>query len=293
MPEPGSTLPRRQLGRYLREYRTAMNLTLEEAARLMEWGKSTLQRLEKGQADKIRTLDVQELCRIYGIPPDVTTALHALAQQAAVKSWYHDFGDILPDSLNMYLGLESSARQLISYQEVVPGLLQTADYARALTRARFPDDPEADIARHVELRMQRQAVVTRKSHPAALDVVVHESVLRRIVGDPQVMATQLRRMADAGTQTNITLRVLPFTAGYPRGMLTGPFVILDFGDDLKNQAVTPPIVYIESMINANLYLEKPEDLARYHQMYEVIQHSALDATTSRNLLRQVAREYQA
>src|SRR6266567_6247981 len=125
-----STLPRRQLGRHLRDWRTQSGQTIAEAARLMEWGASTLQRLEKGQADRIRTIDIQELCRIYGIPGEFAEGLKGLAQQAAVKSWWHAYGDLIPENFDVFVGLEASAQRLTSYQsELVPGLLQTADYA--------------------------------------------------------------------------------------------------------------------------------------------------------------------
>lgn len=292
MSDYDSTLPRRQLGRYLREYRDRAHLSLEEASTLMQWSKSPLQRLEKGQTEKVRTVDIAELCRIYDIPPEVTEELHKLAQQAAVKSWYHEFGDIVAGRLKVYLGLESWARRLTSYQEIVPGLLQTADYARTLTRATFPDTPDTEIDRHVQVRMQRQAIITRKTRPVVFEVVVHESAIRRVVGGPKIMAAQLRHLADAGTSPNITVRVLPFAAGYPQGIAPGPFVLMDFGEDAKGRPVEPPIVFLENL-SANVYLEKPQDIARYHQLYGSIQQATLDTVTSKNLLRQVAKEHLA
>ncbi|GAB2697834.1 helix-turn-helix domain-containing protein [Nocardia thraciensis] len=288
-----STLPRRQLGRYLRDWRTQAGLTIAEAARLMEWGASTLQRLEKGQADRIRTIDIQELCRIYGIPDDIAEGLKGLAQQAAVKSWWHAYGDLIPENFDVYVGLEASAHRLTASQtELVPGLLQTADYARALNLLGFPDDSEAELERRVQLRLQRQALITRKNQPATVDVVLGESVLRRVVGSARVMAAQLRHLADLSTRDNVTLRVLPFAAGVPLGLSTGPFVILEFGNDSKGQPVEPPVVYVEGF-TGDLYLERPGDVRRYRRAHEGLLRCALDVPTSRNLLRQVAKEYMA
>nr|WP_221333208.1 helix-turn-helix transcriptional regulator [Nocardia transvalensis] len=286
-------MPRRQLGRYLRDWRTQAGLTIAEAARLMEWGASTLQRLEKGQADRIRTIDIQELCRIYGIPDDIGEGLKGLAQQAAVKSWWHAYGDLIPENFDVYVGLEASAQRLTSYQsELVPGLLQTAEYARALNGLGYPDDTDAELDRRVQLRLQRQALITRKTHPATVDVVLGESVLRRVVGSARVMAAQLRHLADLSTRDNVGLRVLPFAAGVPLGLSTGPFVILEFGTDGKGQPVEPPVVYVEGF-TGDLYLERQGDVRRYRRAHEGLLHCALDVSASRHLLRQVAKEYTA
>ncbi len=288
-----STLPRRQLGRYLRDWRTQAGLTIAEASRLMEWGASTLQRLEKGQADRIRTIDIQELCRIYGMPDELVDGLKGLAQQAAVKSWWHAYGDLIPENFDVYVGLEASAQKLTSYQsELVLGLLQTAEYARALNHLGYPDDTEDEIERRVALRMQRQALITRRVAPATVDVVLHESVLHRVVGGAKVMAAQLRHLADFSTRDNVGLRILPFAAGVPLGVSTGPFTVLEFGTDSKGHPVEPPVVYAEGF-TGDLYLERHADVRRYDRAHECLQRHALDIQPSRHLLRQVAKEYVA
>ncbi|WP_246023845.1 helix-turn-helix domain-containing protein [Nocardia yunnanensis] len=288
-----STLPRRQLGRYLRDWRIQAGLTIAEAAKLMEWGASTLQRLEKGNADRIRTIDIQELCRIYGIPAEIAEGLKGLAQQAAVKSWWHSYGDLIPENFDVYVGLEASAQQLSCYQsELVPGLLQTADYARALNRLGYPEETAAEVDRRVQLRLQRQAMITRRTRPAQVAMVLHESVLRRLVGGARVMAAQVRHLAEVSTRPNVVLRILPFAAGVPLGLSTGPFVILEFGTDGKGQPVEPPVVYVEGF-TGDLYLERQGDVQRYRRAQDALQRCALDIQDSRNLLRQVAKEYSA
>ncbi|KAF0849449.1 helix-turn-helix domain-containing protein [Nocardia caishijiensis] len=288
-----STLPRRQLGRHLREWRTKAGLTIAEAAKQMEWGASTLQRLEKGHADRIRTLDINELCRIYGVPREVTDGLAGLAQQAAVKSWWHAYGDLIPENFDIYIGLEASARRLQTYQsELVPGLLQTADYVRTLNQLACPADSSAELERRVALRLQRQTLIGREHEPAELDVVVHESVLRRVVGDAKVMAAQLRHLADFGTRGNVTLRILPFAAGVPLGVSTGPFTVLEFGTDGSGKPVEPPVVYAEGF-TGDLYLERRADVTRYGRAHECLRRHALDSQPSRDLLRRVAKEYVA
>ncbi|MGV9411180.1 helix-turn-helix domain-containing protein [Nocardia sp. NPDC003693] len=291
MSDHGSTLPRRQLGRYLREGRMQCNMTIAEAATLMEWSESKLQRLETGNAEKIRVLDIRELCRVYDFDGEFSAAVLSLAQQASVKSWWHEYDDIVPEGFNVYVGLEASARGLVSYQpDLIPGLMQTAEYARVLIGDYWPDAERDQIDRRVQLKTRRQSLLTRKRHPASLDVIVHETALRRVVGNPKVMAAQLRHVADMSTLPMIAVRVLPFSAGVPIGHSVGPFVILDFGRDGGNRPVEPTVVYLENFLG-DLYLEKQAAVDRYRQAYQALQRSALDEASSRDLLRKAAKEY--
>ncbi|UGT41969.1 helix-turn-helix domain-containing protein [Nocardia yamanashiensis] len=291
MSDHGSTLPRRQLGRYLREGRMQCNMTIAEAAGLMEWSESKLQRLETGNAEKIRVLDIRELCRIYDFDDEFTAALAGLAQQASVKSWWHEYEDLVPEGFNVYVGLEASARALITYQpDLIPGLLQTADYARVLIGDYWPDAEPDALDRRVQLKLRRQSLLTRKRTPATFDLVVHETALRRLVGSPRVMSAQLRRVADLSTMSTIAVRVLPFSAGVPTGHTVGPFVILDFGRDTVGKPVEPTVVYLENFLG-DLYLEKQASVDRYLEAYRALQRSALDESASRDLLRKAAKEY--
>ncbi len=291
MSEPGSTLPRRQLGRYLRDLRLQVGMTIPEAARLIERGASTLQRLETGRSERIRLPDIRELCSVYNATATETEGLMGLAQQAAGRSWWHEYGNLIPDDFDVYVGLESACRRVTSYApDVVFGLLQTPDYARVLARANNPTDTCDEINRRVELKMKRQGLVVRKRQPAELDVVLLECALRRLVGSPKVMAAQLRHIADMSTRDNVRIRVLPFRAGIPLGDPVGSFVILNFGEDKKGKPVEPSVVYLESY-TGDLYLEKFEDVRRYYEVHRALLAAALDENASRTLLRQTAREY--
>ncbi|WP_280478743.1 DUF5753 domain-containing protein [Nocardia asiatica] len=191
-----------------------------------------------------------------------------------------------------HVGLEAAARQLFSYQELVPGLLQTADYARTMIRSYYVDEPESYIERRVELRMKRQTLVRRKIQPVTLDVVLHQSALHRRVGSPRIMSNQLLQLADASTWPNVEVRILPFSQGLPKGVLPGSFVILDFGMDGKGRPVEPAVVYIENVLTANIYLEKPLDVDRYRAVSAALRDASLSVAESRALLRKVAKEYQ-
>ncbi|MFI2281481.1 helix-turn-helix domain-containing protein [Nocardia beijingensis] len=283
-------LPRRALGRYLREQRNSQGLKLADVAGLMEWSISKLGRIERGEEGKLRKADVQQLCEILDFSEDRTAVMVGLAQQADVKNWWHAFGDLIPDGFVMYVDMESSAHEMTIYRpDLVPGLLQTAAYARALDRTYFPHDSEDEQERRIRLRMERQSILTRKTKPTRIDVVLHESVLHTIVGDPATMAALLRHLADMSTRPNVSIRILPYTAGIPIGVPIGPFVILDFAPDVEG-VTEPTVVYVENF-TGDLYLEREEDVNSYRKASATIQRAALDAVTSRNMLRRVAREF--
>ncbi|WP_280235570.1 helix-turn-helix domain-containing protein [Nocardia cyriacigeorgica] len=291
MQDTGSTLPRRQLGRYLMDWRTRAGLSLTQAAVLLEMGSTSLYRLEHGQNAKVNIDQVEAACELYAVPEHHAAAFIGLAQEANVKSWWHAFGDLIPETFDVYMGLEAAARRFLSYHvELVPGILQTADYTRALVREGHPGESPAEHERRVQMRQYRQMVVTRKRQPVEVDVVLHESLLRRIIGDPRITGLQLKHLADMSTRPNITLRVLPNTAGVPGGHGSGQFVILEFGTDKAGREIEPPVVYVPTY-TGSLYLEKPRDVDRYHELHKAFQAAALDAVDSRALLRQVAKEF--
>ncbi|MFI5535312.1 helix-turn-helix domain-containing protein [Nocardia sp. NPDC051900] len=289
--ETGSTLPRRQLGRYLKEAREGAGLTLEQAASLMEWHKSTLSRLERGLTEKVRVRDVSGLCEVYGLSEGKTAVAEGLAEQTPAKSWWHTYGDLIPAWFNLYVGLEAGAKELAIFQPLlIPGLLQTRAYARAIDRRYFAEDTDEELERRVQLRIQRQHMLTRSRHPTKVWFVLHEAVLRTIVGDRCVMASQLRHLADVGTLDNIELRILPFHAGIPVGMALPPFTILDFGNDVRGKLIEPPVIYCESY-TGSAYLEGRADVLRFRQAFTVLQQASLDSRPSRDLLREMAREF--
>ncbi|MEV5838533.1 DUF5753 domain-containing protein [Nocardia sp. NPDC052112] len=164
------------------------------------------------------------------------------------------------------------------------------DYARALIGDLLHDGTPDEIERRVEVRLERQVVVTRKASPLALELFLDESALHRMVGGPRVMAAQLRQLAEVSKLDNVTLRIHPHTAGFTRGILHGSFVILDFGTDSKGKPVEPPVVYLDGGMSSDLYMDKPELVQRYAGMADDIRRTTLDEKSTRDLLRQVAKE---
>jgi transcriptional regulator with XRE-family HTH domain len=283
----GSTVPRRQLGRYLRDLRNEAGLTIKDAARGLEWSETKIWRIETGQTS-LRSFDVEVMCRVYRAGSDMTTALMGLAKETKARGWWQAYGDAVPEWFDLYVGLEAAASKLFLYeQELVPGLFQTEDYARTLIVADNPGVDQAQIDRRVRLRMARQALVRRTIDPPALQVALNESVLRRTVGGHQVMAAQLRRLAEASELPNVSLRAIPFAAGFHPGVLSGSFNILRFPLNGGGQESEPPTVYAD-LYRGALYLDKPNEIDRYSEAYAGIWQHSLDEEASRELIQQAA-----
>lgn len=283
----GSTVPRRQLGRYLRDLRNQAGLLVKDAARGLEWSEAKMWRIETGQTS-LRSLDVEAMCRLYGAAPDITSALMSLAKETKARGWWAAYGDAVPEWFDLYVGLEAAASRLFLYeQELVPGLFQTEDYARTLIRADHPDEDEAETERRVRLRMARQSVVRRMIDPPALQVTLNESVLRWPVGGADIMAAQLDRLATASELPNISLRVVPFAVGFHPGIVSGSFNIIRFPLNGNGEESEPPTVYADLFTGA-LYLDKPGEIERYSQAYSSIWERALNEESSRDLILQAA-----
>ena len=288
----GSTVPRRQLGRSLREARNAARFTVRAAAKALEWSEPKMWRIETGQV-AMRSLDVEAMCRLYGAAPGLTEALMGLAKETKARGWWHAYGDVVPDWFDVFVGLEGSAEELRIYEpEMVPGLFQTAAYARAVISGGLRRRTPEEVERSVLLRMQRQAIVTRRVDPARLHVVVGEAVLRRVVGDRRTMAGQCRHLAELSELTNVRLRVVPFDRGWHAGCNAGPFVILRFPVAGDGRPVEPPTVYAQGHTGA-LYLDRPAEVAAMDAVFAAVGATLADdnGQRSRDLLRDAAREY--
>lgn len=284
----GSTVPRRQLGRYLRDLRNRQHITVKTAAGELEWSETKIWRIETGQTS-LRSHDVEIMCRIYAAPPDLTEALMGLAKETKAKGWWHAYGDVIPENFDIYLGLEEAAAQISWYEpELVPGLLQTDGYARAIIGADSLIDAD-EIDRRVQLRIERQALIRRPTAPLALRVALNESILRRPVGGREVMAAQLAVLAEAADLPNVKLRVVPFTAGLHHGLMTGPFELLRFPLNGDGQDSEPATVYADGFTGA-LYLDKPAEVERYSDAFETIWAAAANEATSSKFIRQSAKE---
>ena len=262
-PVGGPTVLRILLGAQLRRLREAKRITLEDAGRVIRASHSKISRLETGRVG-FKDRDISDLLTFYGVTnEDERTSLRSLAQRANAPGWWHDFSDVLPPWFEAYVGLEEVATQVRAYEvQFVPGLLQSEDYARAVTLLGHDDAQPREIERRVRLRMARQAVLD-KPEPPNVWAVVDEAVLRRPAGSPAVMQGQLKHLLDMAQRPNITIQVMPFQAG-GHSAAGGPFSILRFAEpDL------PDVVYLEQLTSA-LYLDKPEVVDSYLKVMERI-----------------------
>ncbi|MFF1713950.1 helix-turn-helix domain-containing protein [Streptomyces sp. NPDC058268] len=289
----GSTVPRRQLGRNLRNLRNGARLTVRAAARKLEWSEAKMWRIETGQTP-LRSLDVQAMCVVYGASPELTEALMGLAKETKARGWWHAYGDVIPEWFDLYIGLEEAATELTSYEsDLVPGLLQTADYARVVISAHGEGGSlsEDEIEARVRLRVDRQTLLTRATDPVSLRLVLSETVLRRQVGDPGVMAGQLARLVQASERPNITIRIAPFSSGLHPGAVSGPFVILRFPLNGDGSETEPPTVYADGY-TGGLYLDRPLEVERYDTAFQGIWNASMDEQASRHLLAEVAGSHE-
>ena len=285
-------MPRRQLGRHLRDARGHARLTVKAAAEALEWSEAKIWRIETGQTS-LRSLDAEAMCRVYGVDPETTEALKGLAKETKTRGWWHAYGDVIPSGFDVYIGLEGAAASLQSYQsELVPGLLQTPDYARAVISYDNPDNDPDEIERRVRLRMERQALLTRPVAAPELSIVLNEAILRRPVGGRLVMATQLERLAEVSELPNVGLRVVAFAAGLHHGLMSGPFVLLRFPTNGDGKETEPPTVYMDGFTGA-LYLDKPSEITRYDGAFQHIWDAASGEAASKDLFVEAAREFRS
>ncbi|WP_433375188.1 helix-turn-helix domain-containing protein [Streptosporangium sp. CA-115845] len=266
-------------------------LTVRSAASKLEWSEAKIWRIETGQTS-LRSLDVETMCKIYGAPADLTQALMGLAKETKGRGWWHAYGDVIPEGFDLYIGLEEAASHLAWYQsELVPGLLQTADYAHTLISADNPGLTEGEIERRVHVRIARQALLARVTDPAVLRVVLSESVLRRPIGGENLMARQLTHLVEVGELPNVTIRVVPFSHGLHPGVMSGSFVTLRFPANSNGKEIEPPTVYVDGFTGA-LYLDKEGEIERYDVAFGAIWDAALDERESKNLISQIAGSYE-
>ncbi|MFE7743691.1 helix-turn-helix domain-containing protein [Nocardia sp. NPDC057455] len=269
-------MPRRQLGRHLRDLRTRAGMTTRVAAQQLEWSEAKIWRIETGQTS-LRGLDVEAMCKVYGASPDLLEPLRALARDTKAKGWWTAYGDVIPEGFDVYIGLEEAAARLCTYEnELVPGLLQTEGYTRALFTAAHPELSADEIDRRLRLRQARQALVTRTDAPLRLDAVLDETVLRRRIGDPEVAAGQLDHLLRMAELPNVRIRLVPTDCGYHDGMTSGRFVLLEFPEVRSGEPPEPPVVYLEAFTGP-VYVDKDHEITRFRAAFASIEAAAVDA----------------
>lgn len=260
---------RRRLARILRKLREGADLTIEQVAEKVELSPSTISRMETAQVG-VRPNDLRALLEIYHVSDAQRDELMQLARKGRQQVWWQEYKDVPTAAV---ASREDDAVSILQYAaQVVPGLLQTEDYAREVLLKIHYQASSEKLARRLEARLARQALLTSKDAPQYW-VVLDEAVLRRVVGGRQVMHAQLQRLIDVAELPNVTLQVLPFSAGAHAGM-DGEFTVLSYRDPED-----PDVVFIENT-GADAYLEDPVVTRRYNSIFDHLQAAAQNPAES-------------
>lgn len=271
---------RRKLGIELKGLREAVALTLEQVAIETGISDSHLSRMERGRVG-VRPLTLKALLQLYGANEEVTQRLLRIAAETTkrgAKAWWQPYATAISEKYASLIAFENEATSIRAFGPiVVPGLLQTEEYARAVLQ-RGPVRLKADeIETRITARKARQAILD-KDPPPSTWFILDEAVIRRVTGGPVVMRDQLRHLAEVAERSDVDLQVIPFSAGSHAGFL-GPLVILGFpeGED---------VVYCETY-GADLY---PEAVASYDDVLNRLAQEALSKSQSVDLIRRAAEE---
>ncbi|MET8700260.1 helix-turn-helix transcriptional regulator [Kitasatospora sp. NPDC004723] len=278
------TVLRRRLGGELGKLRAQRDLSAKDVAAALGWSASKLSRIESGLVS-LQERDAAKLLAHYGITsPDEVKQFLKLTRQSRQQGWWHAYGDALPDRLRAYVGFESDATKIATFQcEAVPGLLQTESYARSIIRAMRPTESTEAVELKLALRMERQHILDRPS-PPQIWAILGEGAIRRPVGNELIMADQLNHIATmAERYPNITVQVLPFTAGAHAAMGSS-FSLLSFSD------IPGSVVYCET-ISSKTYIEQQSEIDRHEDVFHRLMASSAQPEKSISWLRQVAEEY--
>lgn len=276
----GPTVRRRRLAGELRRLRDQAELTIDEVSEKLECSASKISRIETGHVG-VNPRDARDLLELYGVRGEDQEALVQLAREARKRGWWHAYNEVFTGA---FVGLEADASALRAFQALlVPGLLQTERYARAVINAMRPGAAVSEIERRIAARMARQHLLD-DPQPPEYWAVIDEAVLHRVVGDRDVMFEQLTRMVEIAERPHITIQVVPFGAGAHPGM-EGPFLILSFPDQSDAD-----VVYVDST-SSGVYLELESDVRRYTLMYDHLRAAALKPDDSITVIADAARRF--
>jgi transcriptional regulator with XRE-family HTH domain len=279
----GPTVRRRRLGTELRRLRDASGYKLEEVAAELGVAPSTLSRIETGKAPT-KSVYLSQMLDMYGVSePAQRQVLVDMAREGHRKGWWAAYDDVLPSGFDIYVGLEAETAAIRSYEiSVVHGLLQTADYARAVLREMFPRHTAQQIDRLVDLRIERQHRLD-DAPPLELWAILDEAVVQRAVGGPAIMRRQLNHLVAEADRPGMTMQVLPFSCG-AHAAHQGPFSILAFPDRSDSE-----VAFVES-VAGYIYLEKDRDVRARSEAFDRLRAAALSPGASADLISQVARD---
>lgn len=279
---PSPAVQRRRLRAELRRARLEADLTQDQVASAMDWSLSKLIRIENGSVG-ISTNDLRAILQYYKITDsDRVAELVAMGRAARERSWWSDYRDVASKPVLQVIEYEAAAIISRNFQpQVVPGLLQTEEYARAVLGSLNSQSLQERVDSLVGIRMRRQELLDR-ADPPLLFFIMDEAVVRRLVGGEAVMRRQLRRLSEVSAKPSVTVEIVPFSAGIHPGML-GPFVIYEFPD-----AADDDTVYLENQQGEFINRDDPEEILAYRERFEQLRELSLGPKGSGDFLDKLA-----
>lgn len=275
------TVARRQMSRNLKKLRLKSGFSSEGAAESIGISPSTMYRIENGKRP-VSIPEARALTELYG-RPDLVKEFEELARASKIRSWHRAYSDVIPEGFDTYIGLEQAAGSFRYYSvQLVPGIFQTDAYARALIRQGYPEGAEAEIDRRVQLRLERQVLLTRPE-PAQWHVVLDAAILNRPIGGETVMAGQLSRLLEIADLPYVTFGIIPVDVGLHAGVNSGPFLLMDFPHDGGGQPTEPTTVYAEGLVGA-LYTVEEREVDAYRTVFETTQRLTLNPEESKTAI---------
>ncbi|MGH3822505.1 MAG: helix-turn-helix domain-containing protein [Pseudonocardiaceae bacterium] len=271
----------RRLAAEMRRLRERSGMTREDVGERTSINETTIYRLETARVQRPQQRTLMALLDLYGVVDPHRADLLELARNGAQQGWLQPYHSELPELYTTYIGFEAEARSVSTYESLlVPGLLQTEDYARAVVTAGLPMASEHEVQQRVQARIERQFLFS-KPEPVKLWAIMDEAALHRQVGGAEVMRTQLSHLIKSASGPHVTLQVIPYSAGAHAGM-PGSFVLLDFPNPAD-----PEVVHIDSLAG-DLFLEKEADLRRYHLLFEHLRAVAASPELTTKMLASLA-----
>ncbi|MEU4312012.1 helix-turn-helix transcriptional regulator [Nocardia sp. NPDC024068] len=288
----GSTLPRRALGQQLRKLRERNEISQAQASRIAETSPQSYGRLEDGRITKVTDMALNALANAYRATDEERRLLLDLAREIRVSpasgsGWWRAYSDAIAQGFDHYLALEEAANHVTSWQTaVVPGLLQTREYRRALTWAMLPNGSQDEVERQLALFAERRNAL--RSENFRFEALLSEAVVRQQVGSPSVIAEQLKHLIEQSEKPEVEVRILPFRETRPVGLVAS-FVLFEFPPLASSGLLAPPAVHIEGLVG-ELYIERESEVSEYMRQAAMIRRVALSESASREWMVKTLKE---
>jgi transcriptional regulator with XRE-family HTH domain len=276
---------KRTIALSLQRWRKDAGLAQRDAAKRLDRTPQHISNLESGERLP-SAADLELLLDLYRKPDRIPFMRELLAAAKRARNWWVALSGAVPKWFDLYLGLESGAAELLTFEAMlVPGLLQTREYADAVIRGN-PDLTDGQVAQLVKLRLGRQQILDREEDPVNLWAVIDESVLYRQYGDNATMYSQLGHLLDMVQRPRVEIQVLPLDAGATLAQQGGSFMVMRFPSAMEND---PGLVYLE-LLTGGRYLEDPSEISEYRRAMSNLHEQASDQKSSEEIIQRAMKE---